>query len=230
MKETSLTPAPLALAAFAILAVSPAQAATTFYDQSTRSTYASVIANNAGGSNEQHFDTYPPGVYTPLPILNLANGTATSTGGVVVAGAGVGGAAWTTGGALLFGPDGSTISFDFTRPLRAFGFDFLVSNPTLSGTLEYAIPELGLAGAVPTTSSNSFFGVIVDPAVDFPSATFAHISFTARGGYGLIDNLLYEYPPTGGGVPEPSAWVLMLLGFGGVSATLRRRRRAAPAL
>ena len=30
----------------------------------------------------------------------------------------------------------------------------------------------------------------------------------------------------GGGVPEPSAWALMILGFGGVGATIRNRRRS----
>ncbi|MGZ6039322.1 MAG: FxDxF family PEP-CTERM protein [Phenylobacterium sp.] len=30
-----------------------------------------------------------------------------------------------------------------------------------------------------------------------------------------------------GGVPEPAAWALMIVGFGGVGATLRARRRAA---
>jgi hypothetical protein len=30
----------------------------------------------------------------------------------------------------------------------------------------------------------------------------------------------------GGGVPEPSAWALMILGFGGVGATMRNRRRS----
>jgi hypothetical protein len=35
-------------------------------------------------------------------------------------------------------------------------------------------------------------------------------------------------PP--GGVPEPSTWAMMLLGFGGMGAVLRRSRRGAPAL
>jgi len=29
---------------------------------------------------------------------------------------------------------------------------------------------------------------------------------------------------SGSGVPEPTAWSLMIAGFGGVGATLRRRR------
>jgi hypothetical protein len=34
---------------------------------------------------------------------------------------------------------------------------------------------------------------------------------------------------TTGGVPEPASWTLMLMGFGGLGAMLRRRRRAAAA-
>ena len=34
---------------------------------------------------------------------------------------------------------------------------------------------------------------------------------------------------TGGAVPEPAAWAMMLLGLGGLGAVLRRRRQATPA-
>ncbi|WP_293374306.1 PEPxxWA-CTERM sorting domain-containing protein [Phenylobacterium sp. SCN 70-31] len=37
--------------------------------------------------------------------------------------------------------------------------------------------------------------------------------------------LVVSGSPTVGGVPEPGAWALMILGFGGVGATLRNRRR-----
>ena len=33
--------------------------------------------------------------------------------------------------------------------------------------------------------------------------------------------------PIGGGVPEPAAWSLMILGFGAIGASVRRRRRMA---
>jgi hypothetical protein len=38
-----------------------------------------------------------------------------------------------------------------------------------------------------------------------------------------------EYSPLAGGVPEPAAWALMILGFGGAGALLRRRDRRVPA-
>jgi hypothetical protein len=37
-------------------------------------------------------------------------------------------------------------------------------------------------------------------------------------------------PIGGGGVPEPSTWAMMLVGFGGLGAVLRRRRRDVVAL
>ncbi len=44
-----------------------------------------------------------------------------------------------------------------------------------------------------------------------------------------LDNVSFQAlvtAPRSGGVPEPAAWGLMLLGFGGLGATLRRRRAA----
>jgi hypothetical protein len=34
---------------------------------------------------------------------------------------------------------------------------------------------------------------------------------------------------TGGGIPEPATWAMMILGFGGIGAMMRRRRSLAPA-
>ena len=43
-------------------------------------------------------------------------------------------------------------------------------------------------------------------------------------------NLIGGGATRGGSVPEPSTWVIMLLGFGGLGAALRRRRQVAVAL
>lgn len=40
-----------------------------------------------------------------------------------------------------------------------------------------------------------------------------------------FDDFTFESGPTGGGVPEPGVWALMLLGFGGAGAALRAQRR-----
>ncbi len=66
-----------------------------------------------------------------------------------------------------------------------------------------------------------------------------HNSFSAIGGLNIVDvdqhgvatTLAGDVRVGGGGftgVPEPSAWVMLILGFGGVGATLRTRRRQRP--
>lgn len=66
-----------------------------------------------------------------------------------------------------------------------------------------------------------------------PLNTFSALSTngntTGTGGNG-INLVVYGgdgIPVRNDGVPEPAAWALMLLGFGGIGATLRSRRRQA---
>jgi hypothetical protein len=47
-------------------------------------------------------------------------------------------------------------------------------------------------------------------------------SFSSDGVGPLLDNVGLDV--VGGGVPEPASWALMILGFGGAGAALRRRR------
>ncbi|HET6971712.1 MAG TPA: PEPxxWA-CTERM sorting domain-containing protein [Phenylobacterium sp.] len=62
---------------------------------------------------------------------------------------------------------------------------------------------------------------------------FRGVASTATDIYGLRiggNYILASGTATGalpGGVPEPASWALMILGFGGVGATLRRRRAVA---
>ncbi|HEX5261997.1 MAG TPA: PEPxxWA-CTERM sorting domain-containing protein [Phenylobacterium sp.] len=64
-----------------------------------------------------------------------------------------------------------------------------------------------------------------------PTFTFYDIESTkALGGQNiLLKNMtaLQGTVRTGGGVPEPATWAMMLIGFGGLGAVLRRRRALA---
>jgi hypothetical protein len=99
--------------------------------------------------------------------------------------------------------------------------------------------------------SNSTLTLLQDFTVatnnDLDSAFVFHaLAFTATGGLSQIrlenisavtDNIdaavdNFAITPRGGalpegGVPEPATWAMMLLGFGGAGAALRRRRAAA---
>ena len=48
-------------------------------------------------------------------------------------------------------------------------------------------------------------------------------------GVALAGEITQGGPPTNGAVPEPSAWAMMLLGFGGIGYAMRRRRTPQPA-
>ena len=57
------------------------------------------------------------------------------------------------------------------------------------------------------------------------NATAGSIHLTSTGGYS--DAVLYKATAA---VPEPATWAMMLLGFAGIGATMRRRRRRQPVL
>ncbi|WP_394763175.1 PEPxxWA-CTERM sorting domain-containing protein [Phenylobacterium sp.] len=59
------------------------------------------------------------------------------------------------------------------------------------------------------------------------STTLALIGQVGGQFIGLDNVTITDAGPVGGGVPEPASWALMLLGFGGLGAALRQRRRAA---
>jgi hypothetical protein len=81
-----------------------------------------------------------------------------------------------------------------------------------------------------STSDLQGFPISGAPVV-LSGANIAYVTFAPKDnvfffGYG-IDDLTFNSGRSGGGVPEPASWTLMILGFGGVGATLRCRRRNA---
>ncbi|HEY0438073.1 MAG TPA: PEPxxWA-CTERM sorting domain-containing protein, partial [Phenylobacterium sp.] len=76
-----------------------------------------------------------------------------------------------------------------------------------------AVFSLGVA------TGGSFAGFTSDTAID-------RVGIAQLDGYSVIDNASFS----AGGAPEPAAWAMMLLGFGGLGAALRARRAAALAI
>ena len=79
--------------------------------------------------------------------------------------------------------------------------------------------------------NNEHVFAFVDPTITLNDAFFTNLALnpadfqlTFAEGEGNVASRP-NFP--GGGVPEPAAWALMLMGFGGIGAALRRRRRIA---
>jgi len=71
-----------------------------------------------------------------------------------------------------------------------------------------------------------FQSVIFSGWTDLTSLNITGVNAAGAFGDYSIDNIVVD---GGGGVPEPTSWALMLLGFAGLGATLRARRRVAAA-
>jgi hypothetical protein len=105
-----------------------------------------------------------------------------------------------------------------------YGFDW-IGSPTNNGSL---VPTAGLKRLT--------FDVIGSPLTVVPTTGTPPIYFTVD--VARYDPTSQKVVATGlvgatlvpGGVPEPASWALMILGFGGVGAVLRRRRQGQAAL
>lgn len=115
-------------------------------------------------------------------------------------------------------------------------------DPTFVNSGDLAILQTFLAGVfvgqtvIALTPNDVLDQTISYAGGAFDSFTFAYtnsVGLPFTGGNGVntglievIDNITFEGV---GGVPEPSAWALMILGFGGVGAAMRRRQRLVEA-
>ena len=78
-------------------------------------------------------------------------------------------------------------------------------------------------------------GVFDFDAADNPGGHFSFFNRDAMGNLSgpntdlaiIPDHLVIALAPTGGGVPEPTTWAIMICGFGLAGAALRQRRFAA---
>jgi len=104
--------------------------------------------------------------------------------------------------------DGFANAFDVQGDFLSFGYSYDDGNTAFSGSAFYFFaPSAFAAAGVYTTAG----WPVNDPGCCFGNAGFATLTVSGS--------------PEVGGVPEPATWALMIGGFGGAGALLRRRRR-----
>jgi hypothetical protein len=137
-----------------------------------------------------------------------------------------------TGAASLLGPTGvpTTNNFGFSTGSATLyelhdGDLYALNTTTGAGTL-IGHSATGLFGAAVTV------GGVLYAGSENPLAVYTLDTSTGAGMRGAdvtgTTQIFYGLAPLAGGVPEPQSWMLMILGFGGLGAALRRRR-AQPA-
>ena len=124
------------------------------------------------------------------------------------------------------------------------GFSFVYSDPFAVGSTVSIFDGLDGTGALlasvtlPGTANGACPSAIASGAnycpFDAYSIAFSGIAksvvFGGPTNRQVFDDFTFGSITVGGTVPEPAAWALMITGFSLVGATLRGRRRVAPAL
>lgn len=133
---------------------------------------------------------------------------------------------------VLYNYSSNTIGIDFTSPVDSVGGYItgstsvilsVFSGGTLLGTIATSGANYTGSGGTPNAFLNLAFSNIT--SATFRAATGGGNSFTLDNltvGGTIINNT--------GAVPEPATWALMILGFGAIGASMRRRRPMATLL
>ena len=127
-----------------------------------------------------------------------------------------------------------TLNFDNSADVQATTAGMTLNSFNLLDTVQFAYTAFGdgltIATDIPDTFScnshaNSFCAFIHDASSANPTLIFFQ-QVTASSGAWRADTLSLTFTDNvrDGGVPEPAAWAMMLLGFSGVGAMVRARR------
>ncbi len=167
------------------------------------------IRNGAGPPQLLGGESAPPPIYDPNPnaiVYETGNYyTVTNDGGPHFATLTVTNG-WLTKFSFYLGSPDTYNTVQFFEGANQIG-------PTLSGNAIWACPGCAQGG---------FQGFGARAVYDFGGAHVTSVKFGATGNSFEFDNLAGVI----GGVPEPTTWTMMILGFGGIGALLRRRRSA----
>ncbi len=137
------------------------------------------------------------------------------------------------GGALVASGSGTPTVTATGR--SAFGYteynvDIAVAFDLAPGMYWLSVQPIGSGDGARSFESNTdgtnAVGVHTANLDFFTSGTFG-ANFSNANGYGSFPTFSSGVEGTAGGAPEPAAWAMMLVGFGGLGAAMRRQRRVA---
>lgn len=215
-----------ALAAFAAFSAAPASAVTISNPTGGYPAFGPLSgAPFVGGAQTQYvgqtFTTPISGQLTNLQFTLLAGSSLPSLYAVVYAwnGSTPGAEIWrsstvsATSGLLNFNPTGATLTAGQTYVafLSTFGLAGNTGSVNIDSCLAFSVCTTPVAGL-----GNAVTGTVRDDGVTFSNA------FNA---YDLKFSATITAP-----VPEPTTWAMMIVGFGAVGTTMRRRQKVRVSL
>jgi hypothetical protein len=231
----------LLMTATAIAVASPALAAPTIFFGENQNpaggvSGAPVTARNqflaalTAGVSTENFDARPTG--SPPIALSFTGGLgtigATLTGGGNLRNSPNTGA-YATSGTQFYDNEFNAFTISFNTAIAAFGFygtDIGDINRQLQITLDAGLASERIFNVNNTLNANNgslLFWGITDTAQTFTSVSFAQ---SGADRFGFDDLTVGDVAQvTGGAVPEPATWAMMIGGFGMVGSTMRYRRR-----
>ncbi len=192
---------PIAAATLAAMTIAgTASAATIFTD---RASWLAAVS----GVTTTDFEENGAGLYTSYGSTYSGVGFTISGSGLFTVDPGF--AAyydWNSGDVLDFETNSGSIAAGAN-----FGFDY--GNPA------------GFFGSGSVTIGGNSYTLIGQPTFNFFGVVGATgpVTIDFSGGLGIVDNFSVA---TGGAVPEPTTWAMLIAGFGLTGAIMRRRRTA----
>jgi hypothetical protein len=144
---------------------------------------------------------------------------------------------------LLSGGNGQGVYATVSQSFTVTGTQTLSGDAAFLGHDYLPYDDDGFVSVFDNSSGTTLFSASIGTVGDFGSTPWTHFSTTlGTGSYtvqaGVRNNLdnnfsshlvIDSFSLTGGAAPEPAAWAMMLVGFGGMGALIRRRRTAVAA-